>query len=245
MHSGRPKRTVRNSGLLKSCKMVKEAKGKNKLPTSGSEPVLDMKKWSSRKGIGNGNCYSFALDNYSSNRPIKATPGDRTSTPGLDAITCPILRKKLLADNPSKVTPVAAKTRCNKGSYKIYMAADKNGNDFHFYRQVGDIKYQVQPGDTLQSIAKFFSISVAHVKACNPKLKNPLKPKSVIYLRKINQFIHKRGFSSVFLTNAKGKRIDNPAKPSTGDYSKTEAFGLNYSKSCGFYCVKPGAKSSR
>lgn len=228
----------------KSCKMVKEAKGKNKLPTSGSEPVLNMKKWSTPKGIGNGNCYSFALDNYSRNRPIKAVPGDRTPTPGLDAITCPILKRKLLADNPKKVTPVKAKTACAKGSYKIYMAADKNGNDFHFYKQVNDLKYVVQPGDTLQSIAKFFSVTVAHVKACNPKLKNPLKVKSVIYLRKLSIWVHKRGFSGgALILNAKGKRIDNPSK-SSGDYS-TESFGLNYSAKCGFFCVRPGAKSSK
>ena len=225
-----------------TCRNFKEVKGKNKLPTSGSEPVLNMRQWGSSKAITGANCYSFALDdrNYS---PIKAVPGNKTHFPDLEKITCPILRKRLMADSPGKITPTKEKSRCGRGTYKIYMVADVNGRDFHFYRQVNDVKYWVRPGDTLRSIAKFFSISVDRIRACNPVIRNPLKIGSIIYLKGLNVFFQKRGFSTgALIKNANGKRIDDPSK-SSGDFSKTETYGLNYKKNCGFFCVKVGTKS--
>lgn len=47
------------------------------LPLSGSEKKFTHRLWSSRRGVGNNNCYAYAFSDYeAAARPHKSIPGD-------------------------------------------------------------------------------------------------------------------------------------------------------------------------
>ena len=47
-------------------------------PVSGSERKFTEKKWGTATGIGNNNCYAYAVGDYESYRWQKSIPGDRS-----------------------------------------------------------------------------------------------------------------------------------------------------------------------
>jgi hypothetical protein len=48
------------------------------LPLSGSESRYTNRRWSTPKGIGNNNCYAYAVGDYEAYRWQKSIPGDRS-----------------------------------------------------------------------------------------------------------------------------------------------------------------------
>ena len=206
------------------------------LPLSGSERKFTNRRWGTSTGIGNNNCYAYAVGDYQAYRYQKSIPGDRSGMSNLphNYTHCKSLPQRVVSDNPKKVYPVKGNEKCKKGYYKVMMFVSPGRptnyirqGDFHFYVQHGIVEYKVKENDTVSSIAKFFKVPESRIRQAG-KIE---KGKRIIF--KANVFSHKRGWATgPLLTDAKGKSITDPRKASR-NYP-----GLNYSKYCTSFCVK-------
>jgi len=81
--------------------------------------------------------------------------------------------------------------------------------DFHFYVQHGVVEYKVlKPGDTQESVAKFFKVPLSRVKRAGKFIQ---KGKRIVF--RANVFSHKRGWATgPLLVDASGKMIKDPRK---------------------------------
>jgi hypothetical protein len=206
---------------------------KNKeLPLSGSEKKFTTRLWGSKKGIGNNNCYAYAVNDPEAFRWQKSIPGDRSGlSNGYHNYThCKGLPNRVISDNPKKVYKVNPIMRCKKGFFKIMMFTSPQG-DFHFYKQHGVCEYKIQPGDTMKKIADFFKIPPSRIQMAAKKVGGFKEGKRIVF--KVNLWSHKRGWATgPLLTDAKTKMIKDPRK-SARNYP-----GLNYSNFCSAFCVK-------
>lgn len=206
------------------------------LPLSGSEPVYTERRWGSKSGIENDNCYDYAFGNYSPHRTQKSSPGNRSgSRNNFNAIrSCGTLPSRVISDNPTKVYKVKAEMACRPGFYKamMFVAPAGKGNpfnsgDFHFYKQHGRVEYKPKKGDTYEKIAKFFGVPVTRVRRSGA-----IVPGKIMRFN-ANIFSHKRGWATgPLLVDSKGKIIKDPRK--AGRHYP----GLNYSDYCSSFCVK-------
>ena len=207
-------------------------------PTNGSEHKFTMKRWNGKVGVGNNNCYAYAVNDFEDYRMWKSQPGERnnmTNNSPYNGNKCGKLTRMVVSDNPNKVYATKACTKCKPGFYKIMMFIAKckknNGlcqGDFHFYKQHSKTEYKVKRGDTHESIAKFFGVPVLRIK----RAAKELKPGKIITF-KADFFSHKRGWATgPIITGAKGKLIKDPRKISR-DYP-----GMNYDTYCSSFCVK-------
>jgi len=206
------------------------------LPLSGSESKFTNRRWGTTKGIGNNNCYAYAVGDYEAYRWQKSIPGDRSglSNGNHNYTHCTGLPNRVVSDNPTRVYRVKANEKCKKGYYKVMMFVSPGRptnyirqGDFHFYKQHGVVEYKVKPGDTIVSVAKFFKVPESRVKRAGTFKVG----KRVVF--KANVFSHKRGWATgPLLTDAKGKSIMDPRKASR-NYP-----GLNYERYCSSFCVK-------
>jgi len=75
------------------------------LPLSGSERKFTNKRWGSSTGIGNNNCYAYAVGDYEAYRFQKSIPGDRSglSNKTTTIHTVRVSQSALLSDNPAKI----------------------------------------------------------------------------------------------------------------------------------------------
>lgn len=109
-------------------------------PPNGTEPLFTQRRWISRQGVENNNCYSYAMDDYNASRPLKATPGARAKNDvNVNFSNCTRWANRVVRDNPDHVTllkdPYASPP---KGSFKVMLFTTGEGpgdEDFHFYRQ--------------------------------------------------------------------------------------------------------------
>lgn len=200
------------------------------LPLSGSEKKFTTRLWGSQKGIGNNNCYAYAVNDPENYRWQKSIPGDRSGMSNMyhNYTHCTGLPQRVLSDNPGKVYKVNPVFRCKKGFFKIMMFTSPQG-DFHFYKQHGICEYKIQPGDTIRKVAAFFKVPAVRIQAA---AKGGFKEgKRIVF--KVNLWSHKRGWATgPLLTDAKGKMIKDPRKAAR-NYP-----GLNYSNFCSAFCVK-------
>jgi len=202
------------------------------LPISGSEIVFDDQPWRSL-GKGSNNCYAYAVNDFDLFRIQKSTPGDTTKVNNskLPPYYTPIgLKKRILLDNPGKIYSTCATSKCKPQFYKMMMFVAMDGKsfgDFHFYKQHGEVRYRVQPGDTYTKIARFFSVPVSTVRSAGPLTVD----KKIQF--KANCFSHKQGYGTgPLLVDAKGNSIRDP-RSANKDYGF-----LNYKLYAGSFCVK-------
>lgn len=206
------------------------------LPLSGSERKFTDRKWGGPVGIGNNNCYAYAVGDYESYRWQKSIPGDRS---GLSNVPhtfthCKDLSRRVVSDNPTRVYAAKGGEKCKKGYFKVMMFVSPGRptnyirqGDFHFYRQHGVVEYKIKSGDTISSVAAFFKVPESRIKNAGV-----FKVGKRIVFR-ANVFSHKRGWATgPLLTDAKGNAIFDPRK-ARRDYP-----GLNYERYCGSFCVK-------
>lgn len=208
----------------------------NRPPLSGSEKKFTTRMWGSRAGVGNNNCYAYAVGDFEAYRWQKSIPGDRSGLSALphDYTNCKDLPRRVVSDNPKKVYVAKGDEKCKKGYFKVMMFVSPGRpmnyirqGDFHFYRQHGVVEYKIKKGDTIKSVAAFFKIPESRIKNAGP-----FKVGKRIVFR-ANGFSHKRGWATgPLLTDANGKAITDPRKASR-DYP-----GLNYKKYCSSFCVK-------
>lgn len=207
-----------------------------RLPLSGSERKFTDRKWGGPIGIGNNNCYAYAVGDYESYRWQKSIPGDRSGLSNLphEYTHCKDLPRRVVSDNPTRVYVAKGNEKCKKGYFKVMMFVSPGRptnyirqGDFHFYRQHGVVEYKIKKGDTIKSIATFFKVPETRIKNAGP-----LRVGKRIVFR-ANVFSHKRGWATgPLLTDAKGNVILDPRK-ARKDYP-----GLNYETYCSSFCVK-------
>lgn len=229
---------------------------------SGSEPLFDSEKW---PVVGN-NCYDYAFEDNRRFRRQRSEPGERghVGDPNDQFVTCGRGKKsmtaRILADNPRSVYYVPKgreDSPCARGYYKV-MAFVSPGGDFHFYKQVGAVRYRIQKDDTISKIARFFRVPVRVVRESLEKIK---KPKNAtdglidnsgnsrtmstlhssltdkVITMPVNLWAHKLGWGTrPLLVDASGKTIVDPRKANRN-------YELKYKTYCGSYCVKKGART--
>jgi hypothetical protein len=208
-----------------------------KLPASGAEPVFSDLIYGTPTGRLNNNCYAWAIDAYRDSGNIKLQPGDLSRQSTIDdSSSCAFLRSRALADNRARgISMVDPRRKCPAGYYKIMSFIDK-GNDYHWYKQNGDLLYRVRPGDTPGSIARDLGVPRSAVVSPTP---SPA-PGDLVFVRKANVFSHKQGFATgPLLRDASGRTIPDPrrANRNYGAY--------DYRSFCGAMCVRNVRPTSR
>jgi hypothetical protein len=220
---------------------------------TGSEPLFDSEKW---PVVGN-NCYDYAFGDNRNYRPKKSEPGGtrqfslfKTCGKGKNS-----MRSRILSDNPENVYHIPNKkvaTPCKPGYYKIMaFVAPVNDmkepyGDFHFYKQIGAVRYRLAKGDTVKNLAKFFRVKESII---SEALKRQTRPRTTtngmigelntnhtgkIIDFPVNLWAHKLGWGTrPLLVDAKGKTIRDPRKAN-------RKYAFHYDTLCGGYCVRPG-----
>lgn len=195
---------------------------------SGAEPLFDVHPW--KKAVNSDNCYDYAMNDFETRRKVKSTPGNRARFDPytLNIRSCAALRRRILADNPKTVYACKDPNKvCRRGYYKIMNFIVPDGTDFHFYKQVGGVRYKVKTGDTVGKLSAFFRVTPYTIRRLGK-----LTPGRVITFP-ANLWAHKQGWGAApIITDAKGRTIRDPRKCSR-NYP-----GLNYSKFCTAFCVK-------
>ncbi|NBS68010.1 hypothetical protein EBT31_03730 [bacterium] len=165
-----------------------------KLPLSGSEPLFDSDVWAV---VGN-NCYDYAFgdnrpksglfskkNNMVRNERggwVRKNPRNQKSTPGgpnnnLTWTTCKGMHEGIMKDNPKNVYRCKNPNEvCRRGYYKVMaFVAPENDygdstGDFHFYKQVGAVRYKIKAGDTIEELARTFDVTPYTVRNAAKKL---------------------------------------------------------------------------
>lgn len=199
----------------------------NKTPVSGSEPTATKEPFGTALGIRSNNCTAYSYQQYSTEPGFKLQPGNLAGLySDFSLKTCSPGTRRVLADLQQAKLGYQAEPddRCKTGYSKIMLLLAPDA-DYHFIRQNGDVMYDVQPGQTLQSIAQLFRVPKKRViLSANGKTARVVKA---------NVWSHKRGTAfGPELWDAKGQLIMDPRKSSFdyGDY--------NYRKYCSSFCIK-------
>ena len=205
---------------------------KGGLPLSGAEePCTNFVYGGDRWGKRNNNCYAFAIDWFKASENRKLQPGQLSkSSKFYDNLTDPkTLKKLVMSDLKTKKNGGYAAypcEKCKKGFYKIMAFVDP-GNDYHWYRQMGDMVIESDGAQTANSLAK--DIGVDRVQVNSPTNK-PAKGDPIL-IRAAGLWSHKRGLSELTVLDASGKFIKDP-RDANRKYEN-----LNYSTYAGTFCV--------
>ena len=102
--------------------------------------------WSSKQ-----NCYAYAFnDSRERSEWFHVQPGNDSGVlkRGMgDDYTCPVVHRRVMADNGHDTYPVACKgAKCPKGFRKIAMGVDKDQDDYHFWRRDGHRRWSHKRG---------------------------------------------------------------------------------------------------
>jgi hypothetical protein len=240
------------------------------LPKSGFEREFSWDPWGS-SGVVHDNCYDYAFGSFSANRVSKSVPGAVARIPS-DKLTfrnCDGIVKRVLADNPKRVYHMKnPNARARPGFYKVmcFVAPTNDfGNstgDFHWYVQMGGVRYRTVLGDTVEKVAKLFHVRpvvvMAAAKRSTPPKSNsdgkiatantnvkrptssmrgtPLTPGRIIRFP-VNLWSHKQGHASgPLMIDASGKTIVDPRRS-----DRKWKPGFHYTKFCAAYGVMRGA----
>jgi len=219
---------------------------------SGSEPSFTSDDWS----IIGHNCYDYAFGDKR-RHASKSEPGGysnflfKTCGRGRNS-----MKNRILSDNPKYVYALSKGKECipcRNGYYKVMsFVAPKNTvgevyGDFHFYKQVGSVRYQIQRGDTVPFIARFFRVRPQVVRDAMARMKFARSSTNGVVTMNtersltgriitfpVNLWAHKLGWGTrPLLVDSKGRTIMDPRKAS-------RKYGFDYKTLCGTYCVRVG-----
>lgn len=205
-------------------------KGPRKLPTSGSETLFSDLVYGTPRGIGNNNCYAWAIGNYRDSGGIKLQPGNMSrQTTNMNASSCAFLRDRALDDSSSRgVYMVPPRSKCRKGYYKIMAFIDK-GRDYHWYKQHGSLLYRAGEGESKTSIARELGVPVSSVVSPTP---HP-RAGDLVYVRNAGVFSHKQGLATGPLLRDASKKIIPDPRRADRNYG-----AYNYRTFCGSMCIR-------
>lgn len=246
-----------------------------KVSRSAPNPYAPKYTWApwGTSGVVHDNCYDYAFGSFSNNRQSKSVPGDRSGlrANGLTFRTCDGIAKRVLSDNPGTVYKMKTGGEKPKvGFYKVmgFVAPSNDfGNstgDFHWYKEISSIRYRTRPGDTLDSLGKFFRVRQAVLQAALAKAKRAVDKNDGRVanddqeLRVLNKHVkmskgtkitpgkviefpvklwsHKTGWAGgPLIVDASGKTITDPRKA-----DRNYKPGFHYSKFCSAYGVRLG-----
>ena len=273
---------VKNLNLLPSyqkyeAKPVKPSnlKTTTKVNLTGPNPYAPKYTWApwGTSGVVHDNCYDYAFGSFSNNRRSKSVPGDRSGlrANGLTFRTCEGIAKRVLADNPGSVYQMkSGDEKPKRGFYKVmcFVAPSNDfGNstgDFHWYKEISAIRYRTRPGDTIDSLSKFFHVTQSVLKDALAKAKKPVDSddgrvaNDEQELRVLNRHVkmskgaklpagkviefpvklwsHKTGWAGgPLIVDASGKTITDPRKA-----DRNYKPGFHYTKFCSAYGVRLG-----
>ena len=278
-----PVKKVVSTRRMTLSKLPSYQKPKNtKVTRSAPNPYAPKYTWApwGTSGVVHDNCYDYAFGSFSKNRRSKSVPGDRSGmrANGLTFTTCEGIAKRVLSDNPGTVYQMKTGGQKPKlGFYKVmcFVAPSNNfGNstgDFHWYKEISSIRYRVRPGDTLNSLSKFFHVKMSVLQAALAKAKKAINsndgrvandneelrvlnkmstgvklPPGKVIEFPVKLWSHKTGWAGgPLIVDASGKTITDPRK---ADRNYTP--GFHYTKFCAAYGVrlglaKTGANSNR
>lgn len=239
------------------------------LPKSGYEREFSWDPWGG--SFDHDNCYDYAFGSYSANRLVKSVPGAaaRIGSNSLSFRNCNGIVKRVLADNPKRVYHMKnPNARPRPGYYKVmcFVAPTNDFNnrsgDFHWYVQMGGVRYRTVLGDTVESLAKLFHVKPAvvlaaakkstppksptdgKISAANSNVKRPvlrtrgtpLAPGRILRFP-VNLWSHKQGHATgPLMIDASGKMIVDPRRS-----DRKWKPGFHYTKFCAAYGVMRGA----
>ena len=107
--------------------------------------ICNTKYKSTRECINDSGCTDLKPQPGSYKETLKY--GNDNNNPRI--YKCPEMQQKILNDNPT-IKPIDFNKRCPAGYYKGAMVVDskgsKNGNTYHFYKQVADGRFLHKPG---------------------------------------------------------------------------------------------------
>jgi hypothetical protein len=217
---------------------------KGGLPLSGAEePFTNFVYGGNRWGKKNNNCYGFAIDFFKASENRKLQPGQLSkSLKFYDNLTDPkTLKEKVLSDLKTKENGGYAAypcEKCKKGFYKIMAFVDP-GNDYHWYRQMGDMVVE-SDGTNANSLAKNIGVDRSQV---NSPTNKPAKGDSIL-IKAAGLWAHKRGLSELTVLDASGKYIKDPRDANRKydnldytTYAGTFCVNANFGKGKNFSCV--------
>jgi hypothetical protein len=187
----------------------------------------------------------------------KSEPGAAIGNPNTTFRTCGkgrnSMRSRILYDNPKTVYALPRGREgqpCKNGYYKVLSfvgtARGEKYGDFHFYKQVGGVRYRLQPGDTAKKVAKFFRVKQSVIQEALMHSRAPRNSENGyvderngnmvgrVITFPVNLWAHKLGWGTrPMLVDASGKTIFDPRKAN-------RKYGVDYKFLCGGYCVRPG-----
>jgi hypothetical protein len=202
------------------------------LPLSGSEePFTNFVYGGERWGKRNNNCYGFALDWFKSSENRKLQPGELSKTlKPYDDLTDPaVLKKKVISDLDTKTNGGYVSSpcvKCKKNYYKIMAFVDK-GNDYHWYRQMGDVLIESDGQKNVNSLVKNIGVNRNQLNSPTDK---PAKGDPIL-IRAAGLWAHKRGLSELTVLDSAGKFIKDP-RDANRKYEN-----LDYKTYVGTFCV--------
>lgn len=205
---------------------------KGGLPLSGAEETFTNYVYGSERwGKRNNNCYGFAIDYFKASENRKLQPGELSKTlKSRDDLTDPkTLKTRIIDDLKTKTNGgyVASPcVKCKKNFYKIMAFVDP-GNDYHFYRQMGDMLVESDGKKNVNSLAKDIGVDKNQI---NSPVNKPEKGDSVI-IRAAGLWSHKRGLAELTVLDASGKFIKDP-RDADRKYDN-----LDYTTYVGTWCV--------
>lgn len=219
---------------------------KGGLPLSGAEePFTNFVYGSERWAKFHNNCYGFAIDWFKSTENKKLQPGELSKTlKSRDNLTDPkTLKTRIISDLETKTNGgyVASPcVKCKKDFYKIMAFVDP-GNDYHFYRQIGDMLVESDGQKNINSLAKNIGVDKNQI---NSPINNPNKGDPIL-IKAAGLWAHKRGLSELTVLDAAGKFIKDPRNAdrkydnlSYDIYAGTFCVNQNFGKGQKFSCVK-------
>lgn len=222
---------MKNSGPLPT---RGPAAGARRLPLSGSEETYSNATYGTRKGKGNNNCYSWAIDDYKNSGDYKLQPGNLSKAQGeLNLGSCNAIVSRAVADLTAKhkgYFQPDAQAACKPGHYKV-MAFLSKDNDFHWYKQHRDaIVTWPQGVKTVAELAARMGVKSSQVYT---PTRDP-KPGDRVLIKNAGLWSHKQGFATgPLLKDACDRAITDPRTA-----CRTYSPELDYRDFCGAMCVK-------
>lgn len=193
---------------------------------SSLETYTDL-VYGSPRGIGNNNCYAYAIGHYRDDGGEKLQPGDLS--PGkqkpLDLAGCESLRRRVAADLGPDARSLKPGASCGPGWHAAHAYLDP-GKDYHWYRKHKDVLVRQPGGVRPTSLARRLGVRRDQVEV-------PDSSASLALVRGAGLYSHKRGLSTgPLLEDSCGKPIRDP------DAACKDYGDLKYTKSCGAFCVR-------
>ncbi len=209
-----------------------------RMPLSGSETTYTNITYGTKRGIGNNNCYGWALDVYKNSGTRKLQPGNLSRAPGkMDLGSCDALTARTLQDlrrrTGGRAHAVDPDAPCAKGFYKI-MGFLAPGRDYHWYRQHKDLMVRLTDrAATPTNVATSLGVEPSQVYS---PTRRP-RVGDMVLVKNSGLWSHKQGFATgPILKDACGKAIRDPRRA-----CRAYTPELDYTRFCGAFCVPAAA----